>query len=127
MKSCPESRPEAPLSGRKRADVSCGQANRGETQQALARASQGAADTPGSRWDNLPRWREQCRTYRIQVNTREIGFVNAVLESYDDIARVQTEDTGRGIVSVLVPVEWDDTFRLIVASLARKRDVRFLD
>ena len=100
--------------------------SRGQTDCGEAGACERAADAPGGRWDDLPRWRGQCRTYRIQVDTREIGFVNAVLESYDDIARIQTEDTGRGIVSILVPAEWDDTFRSVMASLAERRNVRFL-
>lgn len=82
--------------------------------------------TPPSRWDNLPPWRGECRTYRAQVDTREIGYVNAILESYDNVARVQTEDVQRGILSIQVLEEWDDTFQTVMAALAKERNLKML-
>ena len=79
-----------------------------------------------SRWDSLPRWRGKCNTYRIQVSTREIGLVNAIVESYGDVARIQTEDIRRGIVSVVVPEEWDDVYQKILESLSRQVRIKQL-
>jgi hypothetical protein len=87
-------------------------------------------DTPprdgADRWSNLPRREGFCISYRVRVATRKIGFVNAILESYGDIARVQTEDISRGVLALLVPEEWDAVFLKAMHDMARKVDMEFL-
>jgi len=78
------------------------------------------------RWSNLPRREGFCISYRVRVATRKIGFVNAILESYGDIARVQTEDISRGVLELLVPEEWDAVFLQAMHDMARKMDMEFL-
>lgn len=46
-----------------------------------------------------------------------IGLVNAIVEGYDNVARVRTEDPHRGILSILVPEDFDADFRAIMAGL----------
>jgi uncharacterized protein DUF4911 len=78
------------------------------------------------RWSNLPRRESYCVTYRVRVATRKIGFVNAILESYGDIARVQTENIGAGVLSMVVPEEWDAVFLQVMRSMGRRIEIEFL-
>lgn len=80
----------------------------------------------GGRWQSLPEWKGRCNTYRIQVATRRIGYVNAILESYDGLARIQTENVRRGIMLIIVPEEWDHVFKSVVDRLTSQVEVRFI-
>ncbi|MBN1867957.1 DUF4911 domain-containing protein [Candidatus Sumerlaeota bacterium] len=80
-----------------------------------------------SRWDRLPACERRCRTYRAQVRTDRIGYVNAVLESYDVLARIQTEEIRRGLLAITVPEDWDSLFRSVMRALGDETGVRLLD
>ena len=86
-----------------------------------------AAPTPDcapSRWDRLPRWHGRCRSYRYAARREGIGLVNAIIEGYDDLARVRTEDPHAGILSILVPEDSDADFRAIVGALSAHLEVK---
>jgi len=72
----------------------------------------------GARWEFLPRYEGRCNRYLVQVPTERIGYVNAVLESYEWIARIQTADAGQGILEIHVPEAWDDVFQSACEQLA---------
>jgi len=76
------------------------------------------------RWEKLPRFRGRCNRYLIRIDTRQIGYVNAILESFDDVARVRTRDNERGILEIVVPSDWDGVFHLAVEQLAGKLDLQ---
>jgi len=77
-------------------------------------------------WTRLPQWEGQCRKYRLQVPRGRIGYINAILEGYDGIARVETEKKQEGILALIVPPEWDEVFRAVVDTLREKVELRFL-
>jgi hypothetical protein len=80
-----------------------------------------------SRWDHLPRWEGKCRTYGVKVQRERIGYVNAILESYEWIARLRTEDVARGVLEICVPEEWDELYGSVVRALACDVEMEFLD
>jgi len=74
----------------------------------------------GARWEFHPRYEGRSNRYLVQVPTDRIGYVNAVLESYEWIARIQTADAGQGILEIHVPEAWDDVFQSACEQLARE-------
>ena len=84
------------------------------------------AHEESSRWDHLPKCDRRCRTYRAQVQTERIGYINAVLESYDVLARIQTEDIGRGILILTVPDDWDALFLSLMVALETETGIKLL-
>lgn len=79
-----------------------------------------------SRWDKLPPCTTRCKTYLIQVKTEQIGYVNAILESYDYVARIKTNDIKRGVLEIQVPEDSEDVFLGAAHQLARELDLKFL-
>lgn len=87
-----------------------------------------ASDLPRSgRWAALPSSPCGCRTHRVQVRTEQIGCVNAILEGYDWLARVRTEDEGTGVLLITVPEDWEGDFQSVMAHLAAAMPVKMLD
>lgn len=84
------------------------------------------ADATPSRWDRLPRWHGRCLTYRFAARREGIGVVNAIVEGYDDVARVRTEDPRAGVLLILVPEDSDADFRAIVGALPSHLEVKEL-
>lgn len=84
-------------------------------------------DSSPSRWDKLPHYEGHCTTYLVEVERGRIGYVNAILESIDDLARVQTKETGTGILEIVVPQDYDDVFHSAMRQLAKTVPLRFLN
>jgi len=78
------------------------------------------------RWSDLPRYEGRCCQYLVQVPSHRIGYVNAILESYEVVAKVQTDDTPAGILRMIVQAEWDGLFQDIMGRLAKEMAVSFL-
>ena len=82
---------------------------------------------PPGRWDHLPACRSRCRRYRLSVRPDRIGFVHAVVEGYDGVARVRTEDSRTGAVEVLVVDDWDSVVRRVLEDLVPRTGLRVLE
>jgi len=85
------------------------------------------SEAADARWPNLPVCQTRCRAYRVQMPVQRIGYVNAILEAYEWIARIQTEDTVRGVLRIDVPSDWDVLFRGVMRGLAGRVPLVFLD
>lgn len=84
------------------------------------------ADMTPDRWTSLPVCRSRCLVFRLRVATRRIGYVNAILESYEWIARIQTEDRGSGILRIDVPEDWEEVFRMAADDLSKRTGLEML-
>ena len=80
-----------------------------------------------NRWAGLPVCTARCRVYRIGVAIERIGLLNAILEGYEWIARIQTEDKGRGLLRIDVPEDWVELFEGVMASIADRVQLRHLN
>ena len=89
-------------------------------------AGEKSCEQASSRWDRLPPWEGKCRTYRLKTQRERIGYVNAVFESYEWIARLRSEDVQCGVLAIVVPEEWDETFQAVVRALASEVEMEFL-
>ena len=85
------------------------------------------SDSFPSRWDKLPRYEGHCTAYLVEVERGRIGFVNAILESIDDLARVQTKENGTGILEIVVPGDYDEVFHSAMRQLSNRVPMRFLN
>lgn len=87
--------------------------------------SSSGALPPPSRWDSLPSHASRCHRYLVRVPNSRIGVVNAILESYEHVARVATADIRLGVLEITVPAEWDEEFQQAAAMIARKIEWSF--
>ena len=98
-----------------------------ESAQNHPQYSKDCIDSLPSRWDKLPRYEGECVTYLVEVERGRIGVVNAILESIDDLARVQTKEMGTGILEIVVPGDYDEVFHSAMGQLAKQVPMRFLN
>lgn len=80
-----------------------------------------------TRFSNLPSYQGACYRYAVRVEPARIGYVNAVLESYEWLARIQTLDIQKGVLEILVAGDWDGAFQEACAELARNNLLVFED
>ncbi len=84
------------------------------------------ASLSGGERFTLPPCTRKARVVRLQVPTHKIGYVNAIVESHEEIGRVQTEDVGSGTLRVTVVEDWHDEFQRVVAQMQTQIDLRIL-
>ncbi|MFP4380999.1 MAG: DUF4911 domain-containing protein [Candidatus Sumerlaeia bacterium] len=85
-----------------------------------------SSQNPRGRWSQLPRCHSRCNRYIVRVQPEKIGFINAVFEGYDWIARIRTESTHEGIMEISVPAEWDDVFQGACSRLSQQTPMHFM-
>jgi len=64
--------------------------------------------------------------FRIKVPRRHIGYVNAIVEGYDNLARVQTEHVQRGVMLLETPRSSVDVLQCVLKDISRKVDLQYL-
>ena len=78
-------------------------------------------DPPGhKKFGSLPAWSGRCLVYHLQVPSREIGFVNGILESIGHLARIRTVDNRRGVLQLTLTQEWEN---VLLAAVERLREI----
>jgi hypothetical protein len=79
-----------------------------------------------SRWDRFPSNPSDFKTFRIKVKKSEIGYFNAILEGYDHVLRVRTENIQTGILCIVVASYFEEAYQGLIVSLQQKHEVEFL-
>jgi hypothetical protein len=99
--------------------------NSGEANHPAGVPGETPSGGPGrERFANLPAYRGSSKTYLMHIRKEKIGYVNAILESFDDLARIRTKDNVQGVLEIVVPSDWDAIFHGAVQQLAREMDLR---
>ena len=56
----------------------------------------------------------------IQIPPHEIAYLTFVIESYEGVAAIRTDDPHKGIVEVMVPPSYEEEIGEILKDLARE-------
>lgn len=79
-----------------------------------------------SRWDRFSSNPTGFTVFRIKVKKSEIGYFNAILEAYDHVLRVRTENIQTGILVISVASHFEESYHKLMMSLQKEHEVEFL-
>ncbi len=83
--------------------------------------------TSGKRWTLADSVDLDTVRFRISVARHHIGFVNAIVEGYDNLARVQTEHVEQGVMLLQVPRSCMDVLERVLQDIGRKVELKYLE
>jgi len=67
-----------------------------------------------------------CIKIEVQIEPRDICFLNGVLEGYDNMAILRTLDSSRGLVEILASPCYQDEICELLNSLQSEMPIKFI-
>ena len=65
--------------------------------------------------------------FRYEVDKKDIAYIVALIEAYDDLAVVRTIDQNRGLIELLISPDFIDIIDKLIENLKNEIPIRKID
>jgi hypothetical protein len=62
--------------------------------------------------------------WRIEVDKKDIGYIDSIFDGYEGLAVVRTLDASRGLIELLVSPDYLEDTRRLIEALSKEISIR---